>query len=95
MPGRCPAFVNSRRAVGGQAPLTAPSAAEYLAALRDQRRRDFFLDGHRRGDLRRYKKLYGLDEFPSGSYLGSTTASYGDQECFPLSQAEINNNPNL
>lgn len=88
-------FVNSRRAVGGQEPLVSPTEAEYMAALRDQRRRDFYLDGHRLGDLRRYKKLYGIDEFPSGPYPGSSTITYGDQECLPLSQAEINGNPNL
>lgn len=89
------AFVNSRREIGGQDPLVAPTEDEYMAALRDQRRRDFYLDGHRLGDLRRYKRLYGVDEFPSGSYLGSATITYGDQECLPLSQAEINSNPNL
>jgi hypothetical protein len=79
------AFINQRRAVGGQAPL--PSAAtqgEYLAALRDQRRRDLYLDSHRLGDLRRYKKMYGVDEFPKGAYPGSKTLTYGSQECLPI-----------
>lgn len=79
------AFVNSRRAVGGQAPLGAgTSAAEYVEALRDQRSRDFFIDGHRLGDLRRYKRLYNVDLFPRGSYYGSATMQFGTQECWPI-----------
>jgi hypothetical protein len=90
------AFVNERRATGGQAPLpAAATAAEYLAALRDQRRRDFFLDGHRMGDLRRYKRYYNVDEWPKGSYFGSTSISYGTQECWPIPLAEKNMNPNI
>jgi len=83
------AFVNDRRTVGGQAALPGTAtAAEYLSALRDQRRRDFFLDGHRLGDLRRYKRFYGIDEFPSGPYFGSATVSYGTQECWPIPATE-------
>jgi hypothetical protein len=79
------AFINSRRAVGGQAPLAAGiSAAEYVDALRDQRSRDFFIDGHRLGDIRRYKRLYQVDLFPHGSYYGSATIQFGTQECWPV-----------
>lgn len=88
-------FVNERRAAGGQDPLPAGSSEEeYFDALRDQRRRDFFIDGHRLGDLRRYKELYGIDAFPSGSYFG-TSIEYGDQECWPIPKSEIDGNPNL
>lgn len=90
-------FLNSRAAVGGQPPLAATApASDYLAFLRDQRRRDFFLDGHRMGDLRRYKRFYQIDEFPTGTYPGTTTGEvYGTQECWPLTLAEINGNPNV
>ena len=82
------AFINGRRAVGGQAALPAStSAAAYQEALREQRSRDFFLDSHRMGDLRRYKKQ-GINDpnhqFPSGSYYGSTTVQFGTQECWPI-----------
>ncbi len=84
-------FVNERRAIGGQPALAAGTTeAEYLAALRDQRRRDFFLDGHRLGDLRRYKQMYGVDEFPSGPYFDSATTVYGSQECWPVPSSEMN-----
>lgn len=83
------AFVNERRALGGEAPLgSATTSAEYMAALREQRARDFYLDGHRMGDLRRYKKAYGVDLWPKGSYHGSATLRYGDQECWPVPLSE-------
>lgn len=83
------AFINERRQVGGQLaiPLTA-NTAEYMQALREQRSRDLYLDSHRMGDLRRYKALYGVDLWPTGSYFGSATLSYGTQECWPVPISE-------
>jgi len=94
------AFINSRRAIGSQAALPANvSQADFLAAVRDGRRRDLYLDAHRLGDLRRYKTQYGaniesFNQFQRGSYLGSTTVNYADVECLPVNRAEINANPN-
>jgi len=88
------AFVNQRRAIGGQAPLTNPTPEQYLAALREQRARDFFLNGQRLGDLRRYKRLYNLNLFPTGPYPGGVAGeTYGDQECWPITLAERQGNP--
>lgn len=91
------AFVNSRRQIGGQLPLVAPTDAEYMAALREQRARDLYLANYRLGDLRRYKKLYGLDLFQSGAFASPVPAppTFGDQQCFPIPLAEYNGNPNL
>jgi hypothetical protein len=86
-------FVNSRRAIGGQAPLVDPSAAEYRAALQDQRRRDFFLDGHRLGDLRRYIRTGQGDFFPTGAHPNPARGQYGTSVCFMPTQAEIVGNP--
>lgn len=87
-------FVNSRRAVGGQAPLTATAtASEYLDAPRGQRRRDFFLDGHRLGDLRRYKKLYAVDQFPTGQHPVAQWGNYDLGTCCVPSLAERLGNP--
>jgi len=86
------AFVNQQRAAHGQGPSTATTAAAVLADLRDQRRREFYLDGHRLGDLRRYKRTYNVDQFPSGPYY--TGGTYGSVECFPIPIAELNANPN-
>jgi hypothetical protein len=87
------AFLNSRREIGGQAALTSPTQAEFLTALIDQRRRDFFLDGHRLGDLRRYKRLYGLNFFPTGQHPTANRGAYGTSECFVPTTAEEVGNP--
>ena len=84
-------FVNAQRAGAGLAASTATTPAALLADLRDQRRREFYLDGHRLGDLRRYKAQYGVDQFPSGPYYSGGT--FGTTECFPVPIAEINANP--
>lgn len=68
-----------------------------MAELRDQRRRDFYLSNHRLGDLRRYKRFYNVDEFPQGTYPGTTTGdTYNSAAtCYPLPLAELNDNPNI
>ena len=87
------AFIDERRAVGQLAPF-AGTDAELFGELLNQRLRDFFLDGHRMGDLRRYKKLYSFDFWPKGTMPGLTT-QYGTQECWPIAQSELNSNPNV
>ncbi|CAA9333835.1 MAG: hypothetical protein AVDCRST_MAG68-2572 [uncultured Gemmatimonadetes bacterium] len=95
------AFIESRRVIGrdtvGAGATVRTTAANFLSNLRDQRRRDFYLDGHRLGDLRRYRSQYGdiedFNEFQQGLYPGSTTISYADQYCFPVNLAEVNGNP--
>jgi hypothetical protein len=97
------AFVNERRAAGLQAPVTLAGDA-LMAELRDQRSRDFYLDNHRLGDLRRYKKYYNVDLFPKGPYPGSTSGQIYSEaantlttasDCWPLPTNEINGNPNI
>jgi len=87
------AFVDERRAVGGLGAF-AGSDAELFRELLDQRFRDFFLDGHRMGDLRRYKRLYQLDFWPKGQMPG-LQQQYGTQECWPIAASERNSNPNI
>ena len=89
-------FVNQRRAAGLQAPVALTGAA-LMAELRDQRSRDFYLDNHRLGDLRRYKAFYAVDLFPQGGYPGSTSGQIYNAavECWPLPISEINGNPNI
>lgn len=98
-------FINSRRAltvsggptVGGTAPLPySVDATTFRNAVIEQRALDFFADGHRIGDLRRYKKFYSLNFWPTGAYPGSTTGLlYGADECWPIPTTETNTNPNL
>ena len=89
-------FVNERRAVGLQAPVTLTDDA-LMAELRNQRSRDFYLDNHRLGDLRRYKKYYNVDLFPKGAYPGSTSGQVYNEavDCWPLPRSEIDQNPNI
>lgn len=87
------AFLNSRREVGGQDPIESLSGSQYMAELRDQRRRDFFLDGHRLGDLRRYLERYDVDEFPSGQHPNESWGSYGTATCFIPHNNESIGNP--
>lgn len=90
------AFVNTRRAAGLQSPVALADDA-LMAELRDQRSRDFYLDNHRLGDLRRYKEFYNVDLFPKGPYPGSTSGQVYDESvtCWPLPTNEINDNPNI
>ena len=88
------AFVESRRTAFPS--TTAPNpvdAANYQQSLKTQRSRDFYLDGHRMGDLRRYEKQQGIDLWPTGAYPRATNVTYGVQKCWPLTTAEITNNP--
>ncbi len=78
------AFIDERRAVGNQGAFTGTDA-ELQAELRDQRRRDFFLSGHRLGDLRRYRTQYAVDQFPTGPHPNDAEwgwGNYGDATCF-------------
>jgi hypothetical protein len=89
------AFLNAQKKLGEDTTtVVAPTDSAYFALLRDQRRREFFLDGHRLGDLRRYKQFYAVDEFQRGLYTGGPD-SYGPQECWELPLTEINGNPNV
>jgi len=91
------AFLNSRRAIGGDAALVAPTDADFKASVRDQRSRDFYLAGYRLGDVRRYKKLYSIDLWQHGTYPSPVVAppTFGNAECFPIPLAEYNGNPLL
>ena len=87
-------FVESRRTAFPSTTAAVPTTpANYLDNLIEQRRRDFYLDGHRMGDLRRYVREYSRDFWPTGSFYGSTTVTFGTQMCWPLNVAEITNNP--
>ena len=88
------AFIESRRTAYPSSTATAPTTVDnFLANLIQQRSRDFYLDGHRMGDLRRYARLYDIELWQTGPYLGSATVTYGDQKCWPLNSAEVTNNP--
>jgi hypothetical protein len=90
-------FVNERRAVGGQGTLVATDPGIIMAELREQRSRDFFMDGHRLGDLRRYISQGVGDPrhaFPSGDHPNPLMGSYEDATCFIVPNSERVGNPN-
>ncbi len=68
--------------------LTAPAI---MADIVEQRRREFFLEGHRLGDIRRL----GLPLSPAVGAPYVNGGTYADQSCFPLPNVERINNPNL
>ncbi|MCA9736987.1 MAG: hypothetical protein R3E98_01540 [Gemmatimonadota bacterium] len=86
-------FVNERRAVGNQAPVTL-SGDELMMELRDQRGRDLFLSGHRLGDLRRWLRE-GDNMFPQGQHPNEQWGDYGTATCYPMPLEEYEGNPNV
>lgn len=65
-----------------------PSQDELLRKILEERSRTLFLEGQRMGDLRRYLNRYDINLFPTGP-------DFGDRTCFPLPDAERDNNPDL
>jgi tetratricopeptide (TPR) repeat protein len=95
------AFVNARRAVGNQPPVTLSGRA-LRNELREQRARDLFMGGFRLPDLRRWTRFDpGEGPFADGSYFPTGThpnvqwGSYGPWTCFPIPLSEYEGNPNL
>ncbi|MDH3457227.1 MAG: hypothetical protein OER90_10340 [Gemmatimonadota bacterium] len=89
-------FVNDRRAVGNEAPVTLSGAA-LAAELRRQRARDTFMAGIRLGDLRRWTRQGVGDFFPSGAHPNPDRppAVYGPWTCIPLPLEEYEGNAGL
>lgn len=86
------AFVNERRAAGGQAPY---DGGDVLGALMDQRSRDFWLESKRMGDWRRNGDAVP-NILPTGdNYYKPEVGTVFDQTCFPLPFNERNDNPNI
>jgi hypothetical protein len=87
------ALVNERRAFGKEAPLAA--GADVMAALREEKARDFYLGARRLGDLRRYLAQGVGNFFPTGPHPTSQWGLYGSATCYIITQDEMNSNPNV
>ena len=89
------AAINAARATHTGLPAydaTGQTAAQVLTQLVEERRRELFLEGHRLGDLRRYK----LPVLPAaGTAYTLASGVYDQQSCFPLPDVERINNPNI
>lgn len=84
--------INKLHAAAGIAPYAGGTAAEVTTQLREERRRELFLEGQRLNDVIRFK--VALSPLP-GTPFPVRGGFYGDQLCFPLPDVERNNNPSL
>jgi hypothetical protein len=89
------AFINERRAVGGQAALSTTNATELLAALMEQKSRDFWIEGMRMGDWRRNGSAVPNILPPGNNYYKPELGDVQTQTCMPLPYAEYNANPKM
>ena len=90
------AFVNARRAVGNEGPVSLTGDALFTE-LRRQRALDHFMGGLRLGDLRRWKRQGVGDFFPTGAHPNPDRppAVYGVWTCWALPLEEYEGNSNL
>jgi hypothetical protein len=65
--------------------------AQMLTQIVEERRREFFLEGHRLQDFKRFN----LTLTPPVGALDAGNQAYGSQTCFPLPDVERVNNPNI
>ena len=80
--------INNVRDVYGLAHLQLADVTDMLATILEERRRTFFLEGHRHSDMIRHNIA-----FPSGvNHKGNSFQPYS---CMPLPNVEVDNNTNL
>jgi starch-binding outer membrane protein, SusD/RagB family len=84
-------IINELRAEYELAPFSSTNEAEIQAQVQEERRREFFLEGHRLGDMRRND----LPLFPAQAEPYNKGGNYGAARCFPLPAVEVLNNPNI
>lgn len=85
-------IINDLHARVGLPPIQASEPDEILDWIVTTRAREFFLESHHLGDVRRYD----LPLIPApGAPYPIKGGYYGDQRCFPLPDAETRNNPNI
>ena len=84
-------IINTLHAAAGLPSFSSTDPAEILAHVIEERRREFFLEGRRMGDLRHYG---GFAAAAGGSHPFNGD-QYGGTECFPIPDVERNFNPNI
>jgi hypothetical protein len=78
-------------AAGIPATFASSDPVAIMAQVVEERRREFFLDGHRGYDINRL----GLAQNPPAGTAYPKGGFYGDMKCLPLPDVERNNNPTL
>lgn len=92
--GAVTAINNARARTPGVPAYVAPAgatAADIRAQIIEERRREFFVEGHRLGDMRRY----GIAFTPAAGTAYQYGGVYGTQTCFQLPDVERINNPTI
>jgi hypothetical protein len=92
--GAVTAINNARSRTAGLPAYVAPvgaTGADLKAQIIEERRREFFAEGHRLGDMRRY----GIAFTPVAGTAYQYGGVYGTQTCFPLPDVERINNPTI
>lgn len=84
-------IINALRAPYGLPEFSSTDEAEIQAEVLEERRKEFFLEGHRLGDIRRHN----LPLVPAAGTPYPKSGTYGDLRCFPLPAVERLNNPNI
>ena len=89
-------FIDARRAANGLTPYGgATDSNSVLTEFFTQKGFDFYLEGKRLGDFRRYPaNIIGVP-VPGSTYWKPGFAPVGANTCYPLPVTEIDNNPNL
>jgi hypothetical protein len=86
-------IINELHEAAGIPPFASDDPAEIRNQIIEERRREFFLEGRRMADLRRFG---GFAEAASAHQEDPWTGVvYGGTECFPLPDVELRNNPNV
>lgn len=92
--GATAAINNARARTAGLPVYVLPAgatAATVIAQIVEERRREFFVEGHRLGDQRRLS----LPFLPAAGAPYQYGGVYGTQTCFPLPDVERINNPTI
>ena len=84
-------IINALHAAAGIPPFASTDPAVIKAQVIEERRREFFMEGRRMGDLNRF----GGWEAAAGGKNPFNGDVYGMTKCFPLPDVELRNNPNL
>ena len=88
-------IINQLHTNAGIAPYAGGTAAQIQAQIVEERRREFFLESQRFGDIIRYNIAVTPAPGAAFSKGGTYGPGTGAQICFPLPDVERNNNPNI
>jgi hypothetical protein len=84
--------INALHTAANIPPFAGTDAATIRAQVIEERRREFFLEGRRYGDLARFPDLFKEAAGGRHPFVGDV---YAETRCLPLPDVELRNNPNL